>query len=715
MLPKIKELVLQDLNFPRDFQTVIFRNYSFVPTERIAKVLKTSREVVDAEAKRLGLSFEENYLAFEKKGYLTVIRNNWFILSYEDIVTLLDISEKKLEFILTEEDFFANKLGDVKPKVEKVVYSPLSDEEICETERIAKTVKKYFNPKKVKPFDFFSDLKAKNPQTAFKSGNSLIIHGYLSPCGNAFLSDSREYLPDELLTEYARLGVNGIWIHGVLSTLSFNPFDPETSKGYESNRKNLKDLVERAKKFGIKIYLYLNEPRRLPIEKFVGQKRLMGTVKNGFASLCTSVTEVKEYLYNAVKDLVEYVGELGGIFNITMSENLTHCKSHVWTECPRCKNIPVEELCAEVINIMAKAVKDSGTDTELIANLWGWSPFLEWTENQIFRGISLLDKSVSVMETSEYWLQLDKGGVGCNVIDYSLSNPGPSELTAKKLSYAKSLGHKIYAKVQVNNSWECSAVPFVPAFDLVYEHLVNLKKLGVQSLFMSWTLGGYPSVTLELVKEFYRNDDFSLKDFYARRFSESESVRKAVKLFSEGFRQYPFSVYTLYYSPHTLGAANLWSLRADEKNSSMVCYAFDDYENYIKPYPYAVYVRQYKKMLSRMKKSLDVFAENSDDERVKKLYDYASVAYLHFKSDYLQTRFARYKRNKNNAKSKEVLSECLKKIKEVAEQLIRLADSDTYIGYEASNHYFYTERNLIEKIINTDKLAGELSEEKGDK
>ena len=42
---------------------------------------------------------------------------------------------------------------------------------------------------------------------------------------------------------------------------------------------------------------------------------------------------------------------------------------------------------------------------------------------------------------------------------------------------------------------------------------------------------------------------------------------------------------------------------------------------------------------------------------------------------------------------------CVLAERENAKNLLALMRSDACIGYEASNHYFYTERNLLEKIV----------------
>ena len=205
------------------------------------------------------------------------------------------------------------------------------------------------------------------------------------------------------------------------------------------------------------------------------------------------------------------------------------------------------------------------------------------------------------MCVSEYDLEIEKGGIKSRIIDYSISNPGPSEITKKTLEKAVRTGHKIYAKIQANNSWECSAVPYLPVFDLIFEHLQNLTKIGVQDYMLTWTLGGYPSNMLGLISEYAKNpQSFSLDDWYERQFSSnSKTVKNAVKYFCQAFREYPFSIDGLYFSPKTLGPANLWSLEKEQKQSTMVCYSYDDYKTWINPYPIDVYLLQYEKLIQK--------------------------------------------------------------------------------------------------------------------
>ena len=706
MLPQIKNVKMTESVFPTLWQAVLFRNYGLIKPQNLAAVLSCSEEILHTEAERLGLTRSDYNPDWAKKGYITLIRNNWFLLPYSQLTALLGIDEDRLDYILQNDDFLSVKLGDFKPNCKEVSYAPLTAEQALKTKFIADTVRPFSQNQGEKPFHFFQNSLPK--KTIKRADGTRIIHGYLSPCGDPFDMDTETHLPDGLLAEYAKQGVNGIWLHGVLSTLSPYPFNPKQSKGYEARRKEMAKLVARLKNYGIKLYLYFNEPRGLAEDKFGKYSHLIGRQENGYAALCFEQKETREYLYDAVKGLLSAVPDLGGIITITMSENLTHCHYLPGTNCPVCKNIPPEHTAAAVNNTIQKAIKDSGSKAELIANLWGWSPFMGWTEEQTLRGIELLDKDISVMCVSEYDLAIEKGGVESKIIDYSISNPGPSPITKTALKKAVETGHKPYAKIQINNSWECSAAPYLPVFDLTYEHLQNLAKIGVYDYMMTWTLGGYPSPVANLVADFTESKGkLHLDEWYKAVFGENaDGVHHAVQCFCNAFREYPFSIQSLYLSPKTLGAANLWSLDSEEKQSVMVSYAYDDFERWIYPYPYEIYLSQYQKLLKGWGQGCVELQKLPSTPILDEMKIFAQAAYLHFEADYVQTRFSFEKRDKQ--KHLQSLTKTVARAKENAEELLALVRKCPLVGFETSNHYFYNERNLIEKFLNLAQILGNL-------
>ena len=182
----------------------------------------------------------------------------------------------------------------------------------------------------------------------------------------------------------------------------------------------------------------------------------------------------------------------------------------------------------------------------------------------------------------------------------------------------------------------------------------------------------------------------------------SECIHNAVKLFCDGFKEYPFSIDSLYYSPKTLGAANLWTLDLQQKQSSMVCFSFDDYESWTKPYPVTVYLSQYEKLLGMWEQGLKELEKARETKLVQELKICAKTAYTHFKSDYLQTKFSQLKRDLL-LNRREIYNILLEERKN-AKSLLNLLYRDSRVGFEASNQYYYTERNLLEKIVGLSNL-----------
>jgi hypothetical protein len=237
-----------------------------------------------------------------------------------------------------------------------------------------------------------------------------------------------------------------------------------------------------------------------------------------------------------------------------------------------------------------------------------------------------------------------------------------------------------------------------------------LSKLGIKDYLLTWTLGGYPSPYLDMVSAF--NDGVSLNDWYDSYFKEdSELAKKAVKKFCKGMQEYPCDMNSLYYSPETLGPANLWDLSFDGKTSCMVGCAYDKYEDWVGVYGYDVYVSQLDKLLKHFKSGIKILesAEKLGD-KLKEVLLYAKVCYNHMEASLLQTKYSYLKRDLVNNKIE--IKKILKLAKDNAERSIYLLDKDCRIAYETSNHYFYNKSNLVEKVVNCNRLLKDLKKVK---
>src|SRR4051794_14525037 len=98
---------LEFSHFPTRVHAFVWRNWNLVETERLATVLETSADNVRALAASMGLPAEQRPpAAYRARLYLSIIRRNWHLLPYDQLLTLLDMTPAQLAQILREDDFF---------------------------------------------------------------------------------------------------------------------------------------------------------------------------------------------------------------------------------------------------------------------------------------------------------------------------------------------------------------------------------------------------------------------------------------------------------------------------------------------------------------------------------------------------------------------------------------------------------------------------------
>lgn len=693
LLPE-KKINIPPTPFATDWQAVIFRNYGLVKNSALAKVLKTDEERIEREAERLGLEGIVYDPIWKEKGYITLVKINWHILDYAGICTLTEMTESQLAKTLFEDDFLFVKVGFFKPEVVSPVYRPLTAEEIAITERQGEIIRANRPKERVKYFDFLKCVPKVETAKAENSDALRMVYNYNEIFGDNLLSGDFSAYSDEMLENLSRMGINALWKHVVLYDLVGLPFDKKYGEGWEIRLQNLKKLCDKLEKYGIKIWLYLNEPRALPLAFFDEYPEFLGVHDEQVGALCTSVPQVQQYLYDGVKKLVEAVPNLGGLFSITASENLTNCYSrneYDINQCPRCKNRTKDEICDEINTTYLRAIQDANSSVKLVAWTWGWAPHVGWTEEEIMRAIRNLPKDISVMCVSEEGL-IVKGDEGeFNLFDYSISQVGPSEHTKKIFKEAKDSGHKTVAKMQVNNTWECACVPYIPCFELVWKHLSNLKEVGVDGYMLGWSLGGYPSFNLSLASQIQAGK--SLEEWYQNNFGEEwETVRSACKKFSDGFSNFPFSVSLAYDGPTNTGVANPFYEEKTGIPSTMVGFPYDDLDCWRCIFKRETFVGKFSKLNELWKEGLDIIdgVKGYNATCVKRI---ANACYCVFRSAYLQSRWIM---EKDVSLAEEEFENVCK--------MIDLSAQDATLGYEASNHYLYTENMMLEKLLGLDKI-----------
>ena len=435
---------------------------------------------------------------------------------------------------------------------------------------------------------------------------------------------------------------------------------------------------------------------------------MRGEAEGDFYALCTSTQEVKDYLYQSLKKLFEMVPDLAGFFTITMSENLTNCYSRLFgkeASCPRCKGRKPWEVVAEVNNLMAKGAHDANPNAKAISWAWGWSD--EWAE----KVIPLLTEGQILQCTSEEAMKFCIGGVEGSVLDYTMSLCGPGEKAKKMWKVAREHGMQMSAKVQMNNTWEMSVVPYIPVLDKVATHIEQLKEQGIQHLQVSWTLGGCPSPNLRLAEWLMENKG-TLKDFLTDWLGENiaEGVFVAQQKLSNAFSHYPFYIGTLYYGPQNFGPMAPFFLEKTGYRATMVGYPYDDMEWWSGIYPEDVYEDEYRQLVEGWRDGLaDLLIYKGKNKELDEMILMAQAVLCQYESAYHHIQFVN-RRNEMlgdvavSADEKVVLQDEMLRIvreeMETVQTLIDLRLQDSRIGFESSNHYFYTLQDLKEKMIN---------------
>ncbi len=809
VLPPVKEgSSIELLHFPTAMQTFVFRNWELVSAKRIAEVLETDEATVKQLAFDMGLPEQKDVSVWLQRGYITVIKQNWHILPYNQLLKLLGWNEEELAYVLKEDDFLSIKLGRFKFDCEPIKYQPLNDEQKEQTKEIAQIVKSIWKESDCDAFDFFSNndtIATENNKNAegalindgwcivdqsgferatvfanFFSGivekswgiklcgndkkiilkkenlddneethkiivttdsiticaNAEVgllrglmwlcdkmdeqgapviplgtqvrhpklriryIYSYHSLYGNVFDEEPDVSFSDELLAQYARLGINGVWMQGVLYKLVKFPFAPEISDGYEKRMENLRRIIAKAANYGIKVYLYINEPRSMPLSFFDKHPELKGEVRGKSAMLCTSTQQIKDYLHYAITTLCENAAGIGGFFTITASENMTNCYSRCFPgesiECPRCKERTPADVVSEVNRIIYEAATAVDPKINLIAWSWSW---------RIIEGLDVADciartpKGVSIMSNSEERLKYSIAGVENEVEDYTMSLPAPSETAKNTWKLIKDTGHKVAAKIQINNTWECSAVPYIPVFGLVSGHIERLLAAGVDDIMLSWTLGGAPSPNIKIASSYFFDGDDNmdmLKTLYGKN---ADIVRKATDIMGEAFKEYPFSVQTVYAGPMFTGPANLMFSKPSGLKATMTGYPYDTVEKWCGPFTPEILESQFEKLSVKWYEGIKLLSAMPDSE----VTNVATACYDIFRSVYNQIKYIRL-RQQNAYKE---MIEVLKEEEQLAISLYEISLKHRTVGFEASNHYVFTPYMFIEKVLNCRRLIKE--------
>jgi len=817
-------------HFPDALHQFVWRNWELAGLDRMAEVAGCRPEHLRAIGESMGLGPKPELSPDQlRRIYISLIRQNWYLLPNEQIIQLLGWTPERFEFTLKEDDFLAIKLG---PKVDcsRLVYAEPTDEAKRKAARIREVVREHLGDELDEPgepaFRFVERLsetrhpkrredsaKANADQVDLSTGWRVSGEGEVGPkmaerlstylheamgvevdpkaervltlgikskpgrakerfvvevapnridvvangatalgqaigwlqdqmehCGGPFLDRGRterearfdprhlysyfalygdplmepdiDPFPDGYLDRLRRVGVNGVWMQCVLSEMAPAKDFPEFGEGSETRLANLAKLVERVNSHGMKIYLYINEPRTRPVAFFEGREEMRGAKQGDGFAMCAGNQKVRGWIADSLAHIFEQAPGLGGVFSITMSENATNCFSHGRQKtCPRCAGREIWDGVGDVVEAIHRGVRRASQTAEVI--VWDWG----WTEPLATNLIPRLPKDGRFQSVSEWSIPIERGGVKAVTGEYSISVVGPGPRASAHWALADKAGVATMSKCQFNNTWELSATPYIPAVNLVARHGANLAKAGVSGLQESWTLGGYPSPNLEVIKQiaFGTEDpvdiDAVLKRVANTRYGETAAPKalEAWKAFSDAFEEFPYGV-AIYIVPAQHGPANLLRARPSGRPSGMILFPQDNYKSWAGAYPPEVARDQFAKVADGWERALPLFREivelTPPARRDVAAFDLAiaETSAIHFRS--VANQFAFYilrdapTGDANRARMREIVVH----ERELAKRLRGLALRHSALGFEASNHYYYRPADLAEKILNCEHI-----------
>lgn len=716
-------------HFPDRLHEFIWRNWNAVEPAKLATILGASEQDVKAVAESMGLPGEPTVPPEQReRGYVTLIRRNWHLLPYEQLLQLLDMTPERLDVMLREEDFLWIKLGRLKPVCEPLRFVTPDEAARGRAAEIRQVVEQDFGDALIRPaeprFDFVRQLSEPLPTFSppGEDGSSClrIVYSYVAVYGDPLLNPKLNPYPDGLLQRLAAVGINGVWLQGVLRDLApGGDAFPEFGADHEQRMANLRALAERAKKFGIRVYLYINEPRAMPTDFFKNRPEMAGVAEAELTALCTSNPAVRQWMGDALAYVFREVPDLGGIYAITASENLTNCASHGgWQSCEHCKGRTDADIITEVVGVLEEGVHRGNPNANVLISDWGWRGHGDAPDM-----IERLPKSVVLMSVSEWHLPIERGGVKSTVGEYSISAVGPGPRSQKHWKVARDAGLKIGTEIQFNNTCEIASIPYIPVMDLIAEHCHNLASAAkLDAMLIGWTMGGYPSPNFQLASQFSRTPfptvDCAL-DALAQQRCGSEAAphaRKAWTLMSDAFREYPFHISVVYASPVQWGVANPLYPAKTGYSATMWGIPYDNLDGWRGPYPPDVFAGQFEKVASGWQAGIAELQAAVDltppDLRVPVQADLrlARAAGITFQSVANQARFVMVRdalADSSNALSPEQREQKRDELKRILESEINLARDmftlvcqDSRIGFEPSCQYFYLPLDLVEKVIN---------------
>ena len=495
---------------------------------------------------------------------------------------------------------------------------------------------------------------------------------------------------DGELAGIAKSGFNAIWVHGLLRNIVKSEVFPEFGKYSSRHLKNMNELIERAAKYGIKVFIYMQPPRAIWEGDVFWKKHgdVAGCVEESpdhdenmikLVSLCTSTDKVRKYLKESSAALAKKLPGLGGVILITASEYPSHCWArrgsicdamghyHDFnrTTCPRCSKRKPGDIVNEVIKNVRDGIKDVDKAMEIVAWNWSWNAYEKDPSPEIIKN---LPKDVIYMADFERGSKKNILGKDRPIDEYSLSFSGPSERFSKSTLCAKKAGLKIITKLQFGTTHELATVPNIPLIANIFDKANYVRNNKISGFMGCWNFGNMLTANTAAFNYFLTGKQHKTKkaalEAFASEYLPKCDEKKAAAAwisFSKAMDNYPFSIPFLYASPinYTL-AFPIKPEQSDDvpcgRSWLMDKVRGDSLEASLGPYTLDEVIKGFGKLSKEWREGLGIFKDavaSSRSKHAREELNTATVSYHVFRSTWNTYRAWRLTRAWDKLKMKE--------------------------------------------------------------
>ena len=380
------------------------------------------------------------------------------------------------------------------------------------------------------------------------------------------LTNDIDYYPEEYLNKLAHENVNGLWLTVYLKDYP-TPLIPSHGKDAQKRYAKLRKVVEKCGKYGIKIYLFMCEPKLwgdadycIPMQKAAEHPEMIGFKREHLGFFCTSSEAGKQYFRDTIGGLFSNVPNLGGIINIMYGEENGSCVSscQIYTgtpinkDCPICSKYDAADVYADFASVILDTMHKYNPKAEYIG--WFYAPKQrdDSSQSEHLQHIAeKFPKDCTFMLNFESGVAIEQLGKKRNVFDYSLACVGPSKLFANSCNK----GNKMGAKLQVGCSHENATVPFMPVPENLYDKYKFMAQNNVTTAMQCWYFGNYPGLMNKAAgklsfQPFPDNPIEFLEDLARPDWrSDAPIVAEAWHNFSMAYRNFPGNLVFEWYGP----------------------------------------------------------------------------------------------------------------------------------------------------------------------